>query len=257
LREYKRHVAREKRRRKYRESEEEPQKAALFLSLFWSETCAIFLTTTGDGMASKERTLSSKIMRKARSYEPGSRVFTPRDFFSLGSSSGVYKALSRLVSDGRLRRVGRGLYDIPADNPLLAKPAPASVDAVLDALRRAHDAVIIPDHAAAANAMGLTTALPVRPVFVANRRLSRIVVSGRPITFKIAGRVLEPWLETPAVPIVQSFIWLREGGYPLGEAAEIIRKRASPTAKRALARHMKLLPAWAKPAARDIVSHAP
>lgn len=171
----------------------------------------------------------------------------------MGPVNAVYKALSRLVTDDKLRRVGRGLYDRPGTSKLVKGPMPASVDAVLDAVRRRCNAVIVPDHAAAANALGLTTALPVRPTYVANKDIADIQIGTRTIRFKNAGRVLAPWLERPAAPIVQSLLWLRAEGFALDDAAATIRKRASAKAKKDLDKHIGMLPVWMVPVAQQIV----
>lgn len=196
--------------------------------------------------------IADKILKKVRRYDAG-HVFSPKDFVDYGTQSAVYKALSRLTSEGRLRRVGRGMYDRPETSALVEGPVPASVEAVLAAVRRRTNAVIVPDNAAAANALGLTTALPVRPTFVASKDIANIRLGSRTIRFKTASRALSPWLERPAQPIVQSLIWLREEGFPLEGAAATIRRRASPKAMRDLDKHMRLLPAWMLPVAREIV----
>jgi Family of unknown function (DUF6088) len=196
--------------------------------------------------------LADKILKKVRRHDAG-HVFAPKDFIGFGTPNAVHKALSRLASDGKLRRVGRGMYDRPATSALVVGPVPASVEAVLDAVRRRTNAVIVSDNAAAANALGLTTALPVRPTFVANKDIADIRLGSRTIRFKMAGRVLSPWLERPAQPIVQSLIWLREEGFSLDDAAATIRQRASQKAKRDLDRHMGLLPNWMLPVAQEIV----
>ncbi len=145
------------------------------------------------------------------------------------------------------------MYDRPATNQLVAGPVPANLDAVLDALRRNKNAKILPDHAAAANALGLTTALPVRPMFLANKELSDIRIGTRTIRFRRAESALEPWFGSAAAPIVQSFLWLREGGFSLAEAVEKIRSHASVNAKRELAGNIRMLPAWMLPVAQGIV----
>lgn len=49
---------------------------------------------------------------------PQAQVWTPVDFLDLGSHDAVDKALQRLVRGGQLRRIDRGLYDIPKRNSL-------------------------------------------------------------------------------------------------------------------------------------------
>lgn len=57
--------------------------------------------------------MADKIMKKISGNASERWVCTPRDFLDIGSREAVDQALSRLVKAGRLRRVGRGLYDKP------------------------------------------------------------------------------------------------------------------------------------------------
>lgn len=49
-------------------------------------------------------------------------VWVPADFAHLGSRDVIDKTLQRLVARGTLRRIDRGLYDMPAVNPLTKRP---------------------------------------------------------------------------------------------------------------------------------------
>ena len=51
-------------------------------------------------------------------------VCAPRDFLDIGSREAVDQALSRLVKAGKLRRIGRGLYDQPRMSAVLKRTAP-------------------------------------------------------------------------------------------------------------------------------------
>ncbi len=52
-------------------------------------------------------------------------AFTPKNFLDLGSRGMVDVTLSHLVSDGIIRRVGRGLYDSPRHGKILdTTPSP-------------------------------------------------------------------------------------------------------------------------------------
>src|SRR5213080_3909473 len=50
-------------------------------------------------------------------------VFSPTDFFELGSRDAVDKALSRMAATGTIRRVVRGLYDLPRQHPIVGMTA--------------------------------------------------------------------------------------------------------------------------------------
>src|SRR3546814_18809554 len=56
-------------------------------------------------------------------------VLTPKSFVDFGTRRSVDRALSRLVTAGDIRRIGRGLYDYPRHNaqPGPLSPAPANV----------------------------------------------------------------------------------------------------------------------------------
>ena len=59
-------------------------------------------------------------------------VFSPTDFLELGSRDGVDKALSRMAATRTIRRVARGVCDVPRGHPTVGLTAP-SVDKVAKA----------------------------------------------------------------------------------------------------------------------------
>jgi len=62
-------------------------------------------------------------------------VFSPNQFLDLGHRSAVGVALHRLVKAGKIRRIRRGLYDLPRSNPIIGQTAPdimATVRALMD-----------------------------------------------------------------------------------------------------------------------------
>ena len=79
--------------------------------------------------------IADKIMRKARAHGKGKWICTPRDFLDLGSRAAVDQALTRLVKAGQLRRVGRGLYDLPRFS-VAFEPLPQRIDAAIAAVAR-------------------------------------------------------------------------------------------------------------------------
>lgn len=197
-----------------------------------------------------------KILHRVRGHGRGVRVYTPKDFLDLASRASVDQALSRLCKAGTFRRVGRGLYDWPRYSTILDQPAPASVDAVVDAVKRRANVHVVPGNLAAANALGLTHAVPTKPDFVASRAVGDVIIGGRTVTFRPAGVVLSPWLDTPAASVVQALIWLHDmGNDRLDDAIPVLSKRVSADAKRSLAKGINKLPGWAIPAARGILEN--
>ena len=48
-------------------------------------------------------------------------MFSPNQFLDLGNRSAVGVALHRLVKAGKIRRIRRGLYDLPRSNPIIGQ----------------------------------------------------------------------------------------------------------------------------------------
>ena len=111
--------------------------------------------------------LADKIMKRVRGHGRGNWVCRPKDFLDLGTRAAVDQALSRLAASGRLRRLARGLYDYPRVSRVLNRPVPPGVYAVAAAVA-GRRATIMPDGMAAANALGLTNAVPAKASFVTN-----------------------------------------------------------------------------------------
>jgi Family of unknown function (DUF6088) len=89
----------------------------------------------------------------------GARYWKHSDFKGLPASA-VATALSRLSREGTLRRAGKGVYYRPVQTSFGLSIAPASV-AAAQTLR----APVQPAGLSAANALGLTTQNPGKPVF--------------------------------------------------------------------------------------------
>ena len=96
-------------------------------------------------------------------------VFVTCEFLELGSRAAVDEALSRLAREGVIRRLGRGLYDYPRLHPVLG-PAPADPDQIAAALTRKTGSRLQIAGARAANALGLSTQIAARPVYLTDGR---------------------------------------------------------------------------------------
>ena len=80
-------------------------------------------------MADLKSTVADRISRA-----PTAHVWTPVDFLDLGNRDAIDKTLQRLVQAGQLRRIDRGLYDVPRINSLTRRPAVADYRQIIDAL---------------------------------------------------------------------------------------------------------------------------
>jgi hypothetical protein len=125
--------------------------------------------------SSGEPSIEADIAHRVRRARPGT-VFTPALFGGAGSRAAIDKALQRLAARGDLRRLSRGLYDKPRQDPLLGTLWP-SVDAVVAALTGKDKLRLQPTGAYAANLLGLSDQVPARVEFLTDGT-SRTVKAG-------------------------------------------------------------------------------
>ena len=138
------------------------------------------------------------------------RVWTPNDFLDLGSRSAVDKTLQRLTLSGDIRRIDRGLYDVPRVNSLTGKPSIPDYTAIIDAVARREKARFLPDGITAANQLGLTDAVPAKVTVHTDARLRPIHLDRLVIDFKPTAPSRLYWAGRPAMRIVQALHWLHD-----------------------------------------------
>lgn len=129
------------------------------------------------------RSVSDRIMRRARGTGRGG-VFTSSDFLDMAARAAVDQALSRLVKNGKLRRLARGLYDFPKVHPKLGPLSPTPGD-VAQALARETGSHVQISGIRAANALGLTTQVPARSTYLTDGP-SRVVLGKRIVDLRHA-----------------------------------------------------------------------
>ena len=198
--------------------------------------------------------MADKIMKKISVNASERWVCTPRDFLDIGNREAVDQALSRLVKAGRLRRVGRGLYDKPRMSDLLKRPAPVDLDAAISAIARRDGIQIMPDGMVAANQLGLTSAVPARPYYVTDGASRSVEVDGRTIRFRHASPSVMRWAGKTAAPVVQALRWLGPDAATDAQVGSILKRRLPDAVKRDLAQNSHDLPGWALPLVNSITT---
>jgi hypothetical protein len=136
-------------------------------------------------------------------------VWTVGDFLNFGSRDAVSKALQRLETAGKLRRIDPGLYDRPRINRLTGKPAAVDYRALIDAIARRDQARILIDGMTAANDLGLSEAVPGRVLIHSDTRLKPLRLGNLTITFRPTSASKLYWAGRPAMRIVQALHWLK------------------------------------------------
>lgn len=190
--------------------------------------------------------ISSRIMRRTRAQTAhGTRlVFTAKDFLDFGGRTAIDQALSRLHRAGAIRRVGRGMYDIPRINPILKKPAATDIASVVNAVARRDDITIVPSGLAAANKLGLTNAVPARNDYLTNGSTRNLKIGGRTVRLRRASPKLLALKDRPSGDVVRALHWLGRDIATGDMVIETLRRRLPPDAKRDLARARPMLDGW-------------
>jgi hypothetical protein len=190
------------------------------------------------------------------------RVWTPEDFADLGPRTAVDQALHRLVASSKLRRIARGFYDTPQDNPLTGKPTYPNPRDVIDALARKGKVRVVVDGLTAANDLGLTNAVPARIGVLTDGRLRPITLGNLTLDFQAAAPSRLYWAGRPAMRFVQALYWLRDM-LPSDDGS--LRKRLvsilrDPDHGQAIQDDLRsgvsALPEWMRVIVRDILQQA-
>lgn len=196
-------------------------------------------------------TLAQSILTSAQGLPEGG-VVAPREFLHLASRVAVDQALTRLTREGKLMRVGRGTYVVPVSGRFGARP-PASAKVVESMAKKAGE-IVAPHGAAAANALGLTTQVPVKEVFV---------TSGRSRTLQFGSRVVEirhvpGWQlalgSGPAGAAIRALSWL--GPEHAKESVARIKSRLPVSEWEAIAAARAVLPSWMAKAVSESLLYA-
>lgn len=163
-------------------------------------------------MNKKTQKLSTKnlILQYIKEAKVNNAVWTPSDFFELASREAIDKALQRMVAEGVLRRIDRGLYDQPHVNKLTGLLTTPDYQGIIAAIGRRNQVRILIDGITAANALGLTNAVPGQIIARTEGQIRPIHIGNLTIKFKITAPSRLYWADRPAMYIVQALYWLRD-----------------------------------------------
>ncbi len=153
--------------------------------------------------------LKSAVLSLVRA-DRASRVWVPTDFAVFGGRDAVDKTLQRLVRDGELRRIDRGLYDRPTINSLTKRPTSPDYRAVVDAIARRDQLRLLVDGMTAANDLGLTDAVPARVTIHTDARRRSVKLDNLVVEFRQTAPSRLFWAGRPAMRVVQALHWLKD-----------------------------------------------
>lgn len=195
------------------------------------------------------QTIDAKL--RSRIYGSGrGSAFTPNDFLDLGSRDAVDKALSRMATQGTIRRLARGLYEYPREHPELGVLSP-DIERVAKALAGKDRIRLQPAGAYATNLLGLSEQVPAKIVFLTD---------GSSRTVKIGRQEIQLRRTTPRNMAASGRLsgLLMQALRHLGKAhitrarVEYLKRTLPKKERQQLLKDLPLAPAWMHPLFREL-----
>ena len=131
-----------------------------------------------------DKTTNLKLIRDRIKQSEIGTVYVAVDFVDISDKTSVNAYLARLVDEGLIRRVLRGVYDKPEYNDFLEEYVAPSPDKVANALARNFGWSIVPCGDTALNLLGLSTQVPAAWVYVSDGTYKEYAYDNTTIQFK-------------------------------------------------------------------------
>ena len=179
------------------------------------------------------------------------KAFSAKDFLDIASRGTIDMALGSLARSGTIRRIRRGLYDMPKVNPALGGKLSPDIDEAAQAIARRQRWKIVPEGAWAANLLGLSTQVPAKIIYLTDGPNNEVLIGRRSIHFKHARPKAMAGLEGKFALVVQALRHLGKDGVGAHEI-ETLRRALSSVEKRRLVKDTRFGVDWIYEVAKRI-----
>jgi hypothetical protein len=183
------------------------------------------------------------------------KAFSAKDFLDIASRTSIDVTLASLTHGEKIRRIRRGLYDMPRVNPALGGKLSPDIDEAARAIARRQRWKIVPEGAWAANLLGLSTQVPSKITYLTDGPNNEVPIGRRTIHFKHARPKAMAGPEGKIALVVQALRHLGKAGVGTREV-EKLRASLSPTERRKLVKETRFGVDWIYEVATRIAENA-
>lgn len=183
--------------------------------------------------------LTERILAHAETLPEGTPL-AAKGLLHLGSRAAIDQTLARLAERGQLLRAGRGLYLRRIKTRFGERPP--SVEQTVQAVAAQRGETIVPHGAAAANSLGLTTQVPVKPVYLTSGRTRTLMLGHQVVELQHAPHWQLTLGDRPSGQALRALAWL--GPDKAETALPAIKRALPPAAFNELVAAVSLLPQW-------------
>lgn len=170
-------------------------------------------------------------------------VFIANDFFDITEYENVRKVLNRLVTDGEISRIMKGIYYKPKYIDLIGEYEAPSVNEVANALARKYNWTIAPSGNTALNLLGLSTQVPAKWTYISDGRYADFSFGNITIEFKRRNNGDISKMSTLTAMVIQAIKAIGKDKIT-GDQIEYLREKLSEKEREDLLENGKTTSAW-------------
>ena len=190
----------------------------------------------------KKENYSEEIRQRIKKSRAGT-LFVMPDFADIAPNNAANRVVLRLVQEGALRQIVRGVYQKPKINEFLGEVEEPSAESVAEAIARKNGWRISPDGDTALNLLGLSTQVPSHWVYLSDGPYKRYSYGVGVIELKHSANRLLGRLSPDAALLVQAFRALGVEGMT-DEIEKILKARFSAGVLERIAKETMIAPSW-------------
>ena len=186
---------------------------------------------------------SEKVTRQLQRMRRGV-PFSINQFHKLGTAASVHKALSRLVQEGVIERVAKGIHVRP--KALASMPSikiTASAEQIAKKWAQQHGYTLVRQGVESAYRLGLQTQAPVKTVFWTNGASRTFTVGNETVEVRHVAESKLRWKSRPEGELLRSFTVTPASSVKLTELKKALsRLKLSESESRTAIKKLKLAP---------------